>query len=327
MNEMELLGLHHISGITGNVPSNYNFFAATLGLRLVKKTVNQDDVRAYHLYYADQRGTPGTDVTFFDYARSPKERRGNNSITRTGLRVPVASLEWWRARLTAAGVGVGAVGELDARPTVLFEDLEGGRFALVGDDAPSDAQPWTAQVPAEHTVKGLGPVWLTVPRLEATARVLTDVLHMRRVREYANPDSPIYPITVFEMGEGGVGAEVHVATRPDLPPSRSGAGAMHHVAFRVPDAATHTAWLEHLRASGIQSSAAIDRHYFRALYFREPNGVLFELSTDGPGFATDEREDQLGTRLALPPFLESQRADIEANLEPLEFARQDSVQT
>jgi glyoxalase family protein len=320
---MELLGLHHISGITGNVAANYNFLAATLGLRLVKKTVNQDDVRAYHLYYADTRGTPGTNVTYFDYAGSPPERQGNNSITRTGLRVPPDSLDWWRTRLEAAGSQVGQITPLDGRATLHFTDLEGGRYALVADGGASDAVPWTHSVDLEHAILGLGPVWLTVPRLEPTARVLREVMGMRAVREYPSPHSKIYNVTVFEMHAGGAGAEVHVEVRPDLPPARSGAGAMHHVAFRVADASAHREWFEHLRAQGVHTSAQIDRHYFKALYFREPNGVLFEISTDDPGFATDEREDQLGTRLALPPFLEDRRSDIEAHLTPLEFARQD----
>ena len=318
---MELGGLHHISGITGSVATNYNFFAGTLGLRLVKKTVNQDDVRAYHLFYADRIGSPGTDVTFFDWPHSPRERRGNNSISRTGLRVPnAASLEYWSARLGAAGATLEPITELDGRPTLRFDDLDGGRFALVADGGAFEAQPWTKVVPEEHAMVGLGPVWLTVPRLEPTAAVLTGVLGMRAVREYVMAGAGV---TVYVMGAGGAGAEVHIEVRPDLPPARSGSGAMHHVAFRVKNASEHALWLEHLAQVGVPNSGLIDRHYFKALYFREPNGILFELSTDDPGFATDENEDQLGQRLALPPFLEPRRADIEAHLAPLEFARSD----
>lgn len=318
---MELGGLHHISGITGSVATNYNFFAGTLGLRLVKKTVNQDDVRAYHLYYADGVGSPGTDVTFFDWPRSPREQRGNNSISRTGLRVPnAASLEFWSARLASAGAILEPIMELDGRPTLLFDDLEGGRFALVADGGSFEAKPWTKTVPLEHAMIGLGPVWLTVPHLEPTAAVLTQVLGMRAEREYVMGGAGV---TVYAMDAGGAGAEVHIETRPDLPPAKSGSGAMHHVAFRVKNIAEYALWLEHLTQSGIPNSGPIDRHYFKALYFREPNGILFELSTDDPGFATDENEDQLGQRLALPPFLEPRRADIEAQLAPLEFARSD----
>ncbi len=318
---MELGGLHHISGITGSVATNYNFFAGTLGLRLVKKTVNQDDVRAYHLFYADRIGSPGTDATFFDWPQSPRERRGNNSISRTGLRVPnAASLEFWSARLGAAGVTLEPITELDGRPTLFFDDLEGGRFAMVADGGSFEAKPWTKIVPLEQAIVGLGPVWLTVPHLEPTAAVLTQVLGMRVVREY---DLHGAGVTVYVMAAGGAGAEVHVETRRDLPPARSGSGAMHHVAFRVKNVAEYALWLEHLTQSGIPNSGPIDRHYFKALYFREPNGILFELSTDDPGFATDEHEDQLGQRLALPPFLEPRRAEIESHLAPLEFARSD----
>lgn len=318
---MELGGVHHISGITGSVATNYNFFAGTLGLRLVKKTVNQDDVRAYHLFYADRIGSPGTDATFFDWPRSPRERRGNSSISRTGLRVPSASsLEFWSARLAAAGAALEPIKELDGRPTLFFDDLEGGRFALVADGGAFDAKPWTKVVPLEDALVGLGPIWLTVPQLEPTAAVLTQVLGMRMVREYALGGAGV---TVYAMAAGGAGAEVHVEMRRDLPPARSGSGAMHHVAFRVKNAAEHALWLEHLAQARVPNSGLIDRHYFKALYFREPNGILFELSTDDPGFATDEHEDQLGQRLALPPFLESRRTDIEAHLAPLEFARSD----
>jgi glyoxalase family protein len=167
----------------------------------------------------------------------------------------------------------------------------------------------------EHQIRGLGPITLSVPTIAATETVLTDVMGMRRVRDYGDAARPVH---VYEMGEGGPAAELHVAVEPDLPPQRMGAGGVHHVAFRTPDEDSYNAWIEQLRAKRVASSGPIDRFYFRSLYFREPNGILFEIATDGPGFATDEPMETLGEKLALPPFLEPRRAAIEAGLKPIE---------
>jgi glyoxalase family protein len=171
-------------------------------------------------------------------------------------------------------------------------------------------------VPAEHQIRGLGPIVLSVPDLARTVRVLTDVMNMRRVRDYASPDSE-HRIHVFEMGHGGPAAELHVIEQHDLPAARQGAGGVHHVAFRTPDEAQYHAWAWRLNEVGLHNSGEIDRFYFRSLYFREPNGILFEIATDGPGFATDEPMEALGEKLALPPFLEGRRKEIEAGLKPL----------
>jgi glyoxalase family protein len=179
------------------------------------------------------------------------------------------------------------------------------------------ASPWErSPVPAEHQIRGLGPIVLNVQDLARTEQVLTGVMNMRRERDYAAPDAAAR-IHVFAMGEGGPAAELHVIEQKDLPMAQQGAGGVHHVAFRTPDEAQYHGWTQRLNASGVRNSGEIDRFYFRSLYFREPNGILFEIATDGPGFATDEPMEALGEKLALPPFLEPRRREIEAGLKPL----------
>jgi len=313
---MQLTGIHHLTAISARPRDNLAFYAGLLGLRLVKKTVNQDDVSAYHLFYADGKGSPGSDITFFDFPLPP-QRRGTNSIARTALRVAgEATLTFWRERLKQAGGVVGDISEVDGRLTLPFEDGEGQRLALIDDGGAGPSSPWArSAVPAEHQIRGLGPITLNVRELERTALVLTEVMNMRRVRDYATADGEAH---VFAMGEGGPAAELHVIGTKEMPLARQGAGGVHHVAFRTPDEAQYHAWTARLDELRIPNSGEIDRFYFRSLYFREPNGILFEIATDGPGFASDEPIDKLGEKLALPPFLEPRRAEIEAGLKPLD---------
>ena len=231
---MQLTGIHHLTAISAKPRENLAFYTGLLGMRLVKKTVNQDDVSAYHLFYADGKANPGTDLTFFDFPAAP-ERRGTNSISRTGLRVAgEKSLGWWRDRLKQAGGHTGEVIEVDGRLTLPFEDGEGQRLVLVDDGGAGAASPWeNSPVPAEHQIRGLGPIVLTVHDLSRTAFVLTEVMNMRRVRDYAAPTAT--QVHVFEMGEGGPAAELHVLEQKDSPVARQGAGGVHHVAFRTPD--------------------------------------------------------------------------------------------
>jgi glyoxalase family protein len=314
---VQLTGIHHLTAISAKPRDNVAFYTGLLGMRLVKKTVNQDDVSAYHLFYADGKANPGTDLTFFDFPAAP-ERRGSNSISRTGLRVAgEKSLGFWRDRLKKAGGHTGEVTEVDGRLTLPFEDGEGQRLVLVDDDGAGPASPWEkSPVPPEHQIRGLGPIVLNVRDFARTANLLTEVMNMRRVRDYAAPDAPAQ-IQVFAMGEGGCAAELHVIEQRDLAMAQQGAGGVHHVAFRTPDEQQYHAWTQRLNELRVPNSGEIDRFYFRSLYFREPNGILFEIATDGPGFATDEPLDKLGEKLALPPFLEPRRAQIEAGLKPI----------
>ncbi|MBB5223957.1 glyoxalase family protein [Amaricoccus macauensis] len=320
--DLNLTGLHHVTAITADAAGNRRFYTDTLGLRLVKKTVNQDDTSAYHLFYADGLASPGTDLTFFDWP-APPEKRGTHAISRTGLRVAgEPGLLWWKERLGTAGVRVGEIAEVDGRATLDFEDPEGQRLRLTDDGGAGPAHPWAqSPVPAGHQIRGLGPVTISVPKLDPTAALLTRVLGMAELRAYASPDGE-GEVRVFGMGEGGLAAagpasELHVAVQPGLPVARQGSGAVHHVAFRTPNIELMHDWTRHLAASGVPTSGEVERYYFRSLYFREPGGNLFEIATDGPGFAVDEPLESLGERLSLPPFLEGNRAAIEAGLKPI----------
>jgi len=315
---MQLTGIHHLTAITANAPGNKRFYTETLGLRLVKKTVNQDDTSAYHLFYADGKASPGTDLTFFDWPVGP-ERRGTHSIIRTGLRVAgERTLDFWAARLRDAKLTSSGIHLLDGRASLEFEDPEGQRLRLVDDGGAAPSNPWEhSPVAAEHQIRGLGPITISVPKKGPTDTILTQLMNMTEVREYPSPDGQ-GTVHVYRMGDGGAAAELHVAVQPGLPFARQGAGAVHHVAFRTPDAAGLRAWAERVAQFRVPSSGEVERYYFRSLYFREPGGNLFEIATDDPGFTVDEPLEHLGERLSLPPFLEGQRAAIEAGLKPID---------
>ena len=307
---MQLKGLHHLTAVTADAPGNHNFYTKTLGLRMVKKTVNQDDTSAYHLFYADGLGSPGTDITFFDWPVG-REKRGTHSIVRTGLRIKgEAAFKWWADHLKSRGVTADKVVERDGRLTLDFEDFEGQRLSLVHDEGTVETHPWNeSPIAAENQIRGLGPITLSVPDLRPTEVILTTVMNMTKAREYGNT-------SVFKMNGSGPVSELHVRVDKGLPPAQQGAGSVHHVAFNIPSA-DYSAWAERLKELRIPNSGPVDRFWFKSLYFREPNGVLFELATDGPGFATDESLENLGKTLSLPPFLEGRRAQIEAALKPL----------
>lgn len=314
---MDLLGIHHLTAVSQKIRDNHRFYTQTLGMRLVKRTVNQDDVSAYHLFYSDAKGSPGSDITFFHW-ELPPERRGTRSIARTCFRVAgLDTLEWWARHLRENGVAAGEIAERDGRLTLDFEDPEGQRLSLVDDRGTGESHPWhRSPVPAERQIRGLGPILLSVPDLRATDVVLQRVANMRPAREYPHPDNPKHTVHVYEMGPGGANAELHVGVQPGLPVAQLGAGGVHHVAFRTPDE-DYEAWADRLSTLGIPNSGEVDRFWFRSLYFREPNGILFEIATEGPGFAVDEDEDTLGETVVLPPFLEPQREEIVARLQPL----------
>jgi glyoxalase family protein len=316
---MELTGIHHLTAVTAEARKNYQFYTQTLGMRLVKRTVNQDDTSAYHLFYADAKANPGTDLTFFDWPVD-RERRGTRSITRTFLRVAgLDALEWWQDHLTNQKMPVSEIVERDGRLTLDFEDFEGQRLALVDDGGDGEAYPWErSPIPAEVQIRGLGPIMLSVPLLKSTDIVLQKAMNMRPVRTYAHPTNSKHAVQVYEMGPGGAAAELHVAEQPDLPVTQPGAGGVHHVAFRTPTYESHSDWIERISSLGIRNSGLVDRYYFRSLYFREPNGILFEIASDGPGFAVDEDEATLGEKVVLPPFLEPKRERIVANLKPID---------
>ncbi len=314
---LELKGIHHLTAITAQAAKNVQFYTQTMGMRLIKKTVNQDDTSAYHLFYGDGIASPGADLTFFDWPASP-ERRGTHAVNRTGLRVASeADLNWWKAHLADKGVASANIKERAGHLSLDFEDFEGQRFRLVADPKSAAAHPWDrSPIPTAHQIIGLGPITMSVPDLRRTADVLEKVMNMREVRSYPAREKH-GAIHVFEMGEGGAAAELHVEVNPDLPQARQGAGAVHHIAFRTPNKEEFDEWVRRTAGFGIRSSGEVERFYFTSLYFREPNGILFEIATDGPGFTADEPLETLGERLSLPPFLEGKRAEIEAGLKPL----------
>ncbi len=318
---MDLLGVHHVSALSAHIERSDDFYTRVLGLRRVVKTVNQDDPRMYHLFYGDGVGSPGSDMTVFDLHGAVRETRGNNSISLTTFRVNgAAALAYWAARLEAHGVAHQGPAARDGRPVLDFEDPEGTGLSLVDDGGLGDAHPWAASpVPAEHQLRGLGYTVITVPSLEPTDRFLTEALGLRHAHTYPLTATPQYEAHVYTMSDGGPQAEVHVIVRDDLPRARYGAGGVHHVALRVPTGQPIAAWPQRLNSLGYRNSGVVDRHYFRSVYVREPNGVLFELATDDPGFSVDGPLD--GERLSLPPFLEPRRAEIEARLRPLPTQR------
>jgi glyoxalase family protein len=263
---MQLTGIHHLTAISADAPGNKRFYTGTMGMRMVKKTVNQDDTSAYHLFYADALARPGTDLTFFDWP-APREQRGTHSIARTALRIAgPESFQWWKEHLNAVGAKTGEIAERDGRLTLDFEDPEGQRLSLIDDGGAGEAYPWEkSPVPAMHQIRGLGPISLSVPDLKATEAVLTTLMGMREVRSYPHPDNAKHTVHVFEMGEGGAGAELHVAVQPDLRPASQGAGGVHHVAFRTPDN-EYDGWAERLNKLRVPNSGKVDRFWFRSLY-------------------------------------------------------------
>lgn len=314
---MRVHGIHHLTAVSADISGNYRFYTQDLGMRLVKRSVNQDDVSAYHLFYADAVGSPGTDLTFFDWA-VPAERRGTHSIVGTGLRVTgQESIDYWSRRLEQLGRNP-TYGEFAGRSVIRFEDPEGQRLQIVDDGGGGDESvPWDGSpVPAEHQIRGLGPITLSVPDIAPTDAVLRGVLGLDRLGPLDTGDEDVVQIYGLDESRGPHG-EIHVRQEPGLSPARPGAGGVHHVAFRVADE-QYEEWAERLTSLRIPNSGPVDRYYFRSLYFREPNGILFELATDGPGFAVDENLATLGEKVVLPPFLESRRAAILANLKPIE---------
>lgn len=317
---MQLEGIHHVTAVTGNASRNVAFYTQVLGMRLVKRTVNQDDVSAYHLFYGGELGEPGYDLTFFEWADIGFHQPGSGMISAIELGVNGRdALEAWIKRLDDFRV---AHDDIQVRgadgPAVLaFRDPEGQRLEVVDAAGKLERAPWRkSPVPAGMAIHGFYAVRLTQRNLDPSARFLTQALGFRPAGTYQTPWQTT--VTVFEVGPGGPGAEVHIEVDPAKPFRRFvGIGGVHHVAFRTPDEEEQRQWRERLASVNPTVTPVIDRFYFRSVYFREPGGVLFEIATDGPGFAVDEDVESLGEHLSLPPFLEAQRSLIEENLKPI----------
>lgn len=334
MPDDELLGLHHVSAITGQADANVRFYTEVMGLRLVTMTVNQDDPSSYHLFYGDETGAPGTDLTFFDVPRARDMRSGPGLITGTSLRVRGRdALMSWADRLDDHDVSRTPIHKRAGRATLTLFDEEGQTIHLVDDtddsDRVPDTTPWTeGPVPPEMALRGLGPTEITVGDLGPTREVLTDVFGFREVRPYEverpveEADAELEEVRVppssarvFETGPGGVAAEVHVIERADAERGWLGKGGVHHFALRTPNSDTIRHWRERIANAGLNPSPVIDRHYFESVYTREPGGILIEIATDtGTPFPVEEAA--AGT-VTLPPKLEPRRNEIEAQLPPL----------
>ncbi len=310
----KIKGHHHISMVTKNANENNHFYKNVLGLRRVKMTVNQDDPSMYHLFYGDKTGSPGTELSFFEIPLVGKTYRGTNAITRIGLLVPSEdSLHYWKERFETFDVKHSEITTYANRPALQFEDAEGLRLVLLVSNG-EKVEHWEtwekSEVPAKHQIQGMGSVEMTVRRLDKMASTLTEMFGYTEVSRSEEE-------AIFQSIKGEVFGEI-VVKYLDGPTEKPGRGSIHHLAIRVKNDAELAYWEEQVIQRGFQSSGIIDRFYFKSLYFRESNGILFEIATDGPGFTVDGDVEHLGEKLDLPPFLEDQRAEIEANLAPIE---------
>jgi glyoxalase family protein len=304
-------GLHHVTAIAGNAQENLDFYAGVLGMRLVKKSVNQDDPGTYHLFYADAEGHPGSDLTFFPWPDLPPGRRGTGLAMEVALAIPSGSLDYWSERLARHGVTPGAVETRFGQRVLPLTDPHGLALGLALTDDPREFTPWPeSPVPPPHQIRGLHAVRLWERDLAVTTGFLTTALGFTPAGEDGGWHR-------FVLGGGGSGRVLEVRELPGERPGSWGVGSVHHVAWRVPDDAAQVAAQGRVEAAGRHPTEVIDRFWFRSVYFREPGGVLFEIATDGPGFAVDEAPESLGTTLVLPPWLEPQRGRIEAALPPL----------
>ncbi|MCC5979513.1 MAG: ring-cleaving dioxygenase [Salinarimonas sp.] len=308
---MSVAGIHHVTAMAGAPWRNRHFHAEILGQRLVKRTVNFDDPATWHLYYGDGEGRPGSALTFFPWPHIAPGRPGDGETVETAFRAPAAALDFWRERLEAHGVAVQAE-ERHGRGALTFRDPDGMALAIIGVAGAQDEPAWIVPgIDASAALRGFESVTLAVPDPDITGAILRDVLGFRHSEArpghlgLAGSDSPLTAVEIVESTHG---------TRPRL-----GAGSVHHVAFRAADDAAQEAMAETLRSRfGIEATEQRDRNYFRSIYFREPGGVLFEIATDGPGFAVDEDPAHLGETLQLPAGLEARRETIAARLPSLE---------
>lgn len=320
---MNLKGIHHVTAITSRAEDNYKFFTRVLGMRLVKKTVNQDDIQTYHLFFADDEGNPGTDMTFFDFPGIPKGSHGTNEIYKTSFRVPDdQALKYWEKRFNRLNIKHEGIQEQFGKRILPFVDFDNQKYQLISDEhdgGVASGTPWKkGPIPLEYAITGLGPSILRIADIHFFKQVLEKVLQFKETKK----DGTTY---LFEVGEGGNGASLIVEHVEDLPPARQGYGTVHHIAFRVDDRQALDAWDERLRSFGFATSGHVDRFYFESLYARVAPQILFELATDGPGFMEDEPYETLGEKLSLPPFLEADRERIEKIVRPIDTVRSTQV--
>lgn len=319
-----LIGIHHVTAITSSAEKNYDFFTNILGMRLVKKTINQDDIHTYHLFFADDNGSAGTDMTFFDFPGMNKRLKGTNEISRTGFRVADdAALHYWTQRFNHYNVKHEPVKTLFNRKVVFFSDFDEQDYALFSDEGiqgVASGTPWlNGPVPVEFGISGLGPIFFRVCDLKRMSSILKEVMMMKII---THEDQ----YTLFEMGDGGNGASVILDYQPLLKQAYQGYGAVHHVAFRIEDKTHLEAWIKRLNDFKAGHSGFVDRFYFKSLYTRLYPNILFEFATEGPGFIDDEEDyEHLGETLALPPRFRSQRETIEKQVRHFDTTRSTKI--
>lgn len=303
-------GIHHVTAISGDPQRNVDFYAGLLGLRLVKKTVNFDDPETYHLYYGDEAGSPGAIMTFFPWGDAPLGLQGTGQLTVTTFSVPAESLGYWTQRLIDGGIRFEKPSDRFGETVLSFADPDGMRLEIIA--SPDETrEPWhSATVPAEHAVRGFHHVTLSEREPDRTAKLMTETLGFRPVKEGDGRYR-------FEARKGGPGNLVDVVDGSGESRGRMGVATVHHVAFRANDEDHLLEIRSAVDSLGYNVTPVLDRNYFRSIYFREPGGVLFEIATDPPGFAADEDPSELGTHLKLPPWLESNREQLEKTLPPL----------
>ncbi|MEK4290785.1 ring-cleaving dioxygenase [Paenibacillus sp. FSL P4-0502] len=314
-----LKGIHHVTAITSSAEKNYEFFTYVLGMRLVKKTVNQDDIQTYHLFFADDKGSAGTDMTFFDFPNIPKGVHGTNVIAKTSFRVPTdAALDYWVKRFDRLEVKHTGIKEQFGKKTLSFVDFDDQQYQLISDELNKgvvSGTPWQkGPIPLEYAITGLGPIFVRIADFIYFKEVLEKVMLFKEIAQEET-------YHLFEVGEGGNGAQIIVEHNEFLPNSRQGFGTVHHAAFRVEDRAMLDEWTERFEGFGFQTSGYVDRHFFESLYTRVAPQILFELATDGPGFMGDEEYETVGEKLSLPPFLEPKREQIEKLVRPIDTVR------
>jgi glyoxalase family protein len=304
----EITGIHHVTAICGDAQENLDFYSVLLGMRLVKRSVNQDDPKTYHLFYADADGHPGTDLTFFPFCHSAPGVLGHGLGVEIGLAIPGDAIDFWRRRLEANGVTVGDVEMRRGEPTLTLTDPHGQRLSITATDDPREFSPWQkSPVPANCQILGLHTVRTWERELAPTAAFLSDVLGFT---DFGSDDG----WHRYGVGDGGSGKHIEIREMPDVQRGSWGIGTMHHVAWRVADETVERALRERILEAHRRPTDVIDRFWFKSVYFLEPGGVLFEIATEGPGFTADEDHAHLGERLVLPPWLEAQRDVIEAAL-------------
>ena len=307
----KILGLHHITAIASDAQRNYDFYTQTLGFRLVKKTVNFDDPTTYHFYFGNEVGTPGTVLTFFPWAGMSKGRDGAGMATEIGYSVPKGSLNFWKARFEKLNIRYNT-GEQFGEQYITFEDPDGLKLKLVETKQKDEREVWeTDEIKADVAIKGFHTVTLTLNNIKATAAILTEIFGYKQIDKESN----LYRYQTDAVENAAI---IDLLEMPLAPRGINAGGTNHHIAFRVKDEDTLMAFREKIVAKGHGITEKINRDYFFSLYFREPGGVLFEIATDNPGFATDETVENLGSSLQLPTQHEPMRDKIEKALPSLQ---------